>query len=219
MPIPKIIHQTYVSYAQLPLITRFFMKRMLGLCPGYRHEFYDDERIDQFLIEEYGAKVHSTYRKIAIGAAKADFFRYALLLKKGGIYLDVDSSVLRNLDGLTKPDDVAVIANENNPGVYVQWALIYAPGHPFLAATLDKVMGNIETNRFPNDVHRMTGPSAYSEAIDECIASKGTGVKYRKVGIDYEGYFRFKTPWAGLLYRRRPNWRTVQQERGVLFPG
>jgi mannosyltransferase OCH1-like enzyme len=217
MAIPKVLHQTYVSYRKLPLLTRYLMKRMRRFCPGYAFEFYEDERIETFLAEEYGAQLLKTYKKIAIGAAKADFFRYALLLKKGGVYLDVDSLVTRNLDELTRPDDEAIISHEGNPGIYVQWALIFAPGHPFLAATLDRVVANIETNRFPYDVHKMTGPTAYSEAIDECLAKNGNAIRYRDFGVDYEGFFRYKQPFSGLLYRKRPNWRETQKERGVLL--
>jgi len=216
MSIPKIIHQTYVSYKQLPLLTRFLIKRMRRFCPGYQYEFYDDKRVEEFLLSDYGPNVHKLYKRIAIGAAKADFFRYALLLKRGGVYLDVDSKVTRNLDELIQPDDTAIIAPEGNPGMYVQWALVYAPGHPFLEATLNKVMANIEGNRFPHDVHKMTGPSAYSEAIDECLAKKGNPVLYRKVGVDYEGFFQYKHSLSRLLYLRHPNWRDVQEKRGVL---
>jgi len=216
MAIPKVLYQTYISYNALPLVTRFFMRRSLRLCPKYRYEFYDDSRIEDFLLSEYGSGVHKTYKKISIGAAKADFFRYAILYKKGGIYLDVDSLITKNLDGLIKSDDFAIISRERNPGLYVQWALIYAPGHPFLEAVLEKVIMNIETNRFPHDVHSMTGPRAYSDAINECLQRKTEEISYREFGVDYEGFFQFKYRGARFLYRRRPHWQILQQQNGIL---
>ena len=216
MPIPRVLYQTYVSKAALPLTTRLYIRRMLRFCQGYDYEFFDDRRIERFLEDDYEPGVLEAYKRIAIGAAKADFFRYAILLKRGGVYLDVDSSIEKDLDGLVRPDDEAVISRERNPGLYVQWALVYAPGHPFLWRTLAKVVDNIRTNRYPDDVHRMTGPTAYSEAIKECLAAPAAGLRYRDAGVDYEGYFRYKHPWARLMYLRKPNWRIDQKKRKVL---
>lgn len=216
MPIPKVLYQTYISRAALPLPTRIYIRRMLRFCRGYHYEFYDDRRIENFLAEEFEPGVLETYKRIAIGAAKADFFRYAILLRKGGVYLDVDSSVEKDLNELVRPDDEAVIAPEGNPGLYVQWALVYAPGHPFLERAFAKVLGNIRSDRYPRDVHKMTGPTVYSEAIRECLADSAAGLRYREAGVDYEGYFRYKNPWARLMYLSRPNWRIDQKKRDVL---
>ncbi|MEI6873641.1 MAG: glycosyltransferase [Spirochaetota bacterium] len=215
MAIPKILIQTYISWKRLPLATRYLIKRMRRFCPGYRYEFYDDKRIEEFLRTEYGAEVLGSYRKIGIGAAKADFFRYAVLFRTGGVYLDVDSRIVRSLDGLIRPDDLGLIAQEGNPGLYVQWALVYAPGHPFLEAALDRAMANIEGNLYPHDVHRMTGPTVYSEAIRDCLARRGNPIDYRECGVDYEGYFEFKHRWNRLIYLGKPHWR-AQEKEGVL---
>ena len=89
--IPKILYQTYKSYKAIPLVTRAAMRLERLRCPDYEYEFYDDERIEDFLKDEYGAETLSAYRRINVGAAKADFFRYAVLYRRGGVYLDVDS--------------------------------------------------------------------------------------------------------------------------------
>ncbi|WP_449437570.1 hypothetical protein [Pedobacter steynii] len=52
MSIPKIIHQTFKS-KKLPLITRWHIFRFLKRNPDYQYEFYDDERIEKFITEEF----------------------------------------------------------------------------------------------------------------------------------------------------------------------
>jgi inositol phosphorylceramide mannosyltransferase catalytic subunit len=89
MPIPKIIYQTYYSN-KLPIITKFFIWWMRKRNPDYKYEFFDDARIDNFLKTEYPPDFFKAYQKLAIGAAKADFFRYAVLYKTGGVYVDID---------------------------------------------------------------------------------------------------------------------------------
>jgi len=215
MAIPKIIYQTYKD-KNVPALTRFFIALTKWRNPGYRYEFYDDRRIDAFFREEYGEAVYRAYKRIDIGAAKADFFRYAVLNKFGGVYLDIDGYTLRNLDKMIRPDDVAVITEERNPGIYAQYALVFDKGHPILKRCIDKVLDNIANDRFVNDIHRLTGPTVFTEAVNEC--AKEEGCKYRVFGVDYEGFLRSKHLLHAGLFVKREKWQKAQQARPALKP-
>jgi mannosyltransferase OCH1-like enzyme len=214
MPIPKIIHQTFKT-AKLPFLTRWHIARLRKKNPEYAYEFYDDARIDQFIQAEYGNEVFSLYKRINIGAAKADFFRYAVLYNKGGVYLDIDSAIKGNLSDLILPDDVAVISMERNEGLFVQWALIYEPKHPFLKKTMELVLENIRTNKYKHDVHKMTGPQVYSDAINLCL-KENPNIPHRLFGTDYQGHLKFKYPFSKLLYEKGEHWKKKQLTTPVL---
>lgn len=217
MSIPKIIYQTFKS-GKLPLITRWHISRFKSKNRDYKYEFYDDKRIESFLKEAYGEETLKLYQLLNIGAAKADFFRYAILLKNGGIYLDIDSLIKGSLNDFILPDDVAVISDEANPDLYVQWALVFEANHPFLQKTMELMCDNIRGNKFPHDVHKMTGPTVYSEAINHCLA-ENPSTPYRKLGVDYNGHFKFKYPLSKLLYERGTHWKKQQLTRPVLKTG
>ncbi|WP_442589792.1 glycosyltransferase family 32 protein [Pedobacter sp. AW31-3R] len=214
MSIPKIIHQTFKT-SGLPLITRWHISKFRKRNPEYAYEFYDDERIEQFIADEYNEEILQLYRKINIGAAKADFFRYLILFKKGGIYLDIDSSISGKLKDFIQPNDSAIISSEKNPGVFVQWALIFEANHPFLNRTIELVCENIRKNTYPHDVHQMTGPSVYTKAIQECL-KKSPDIPYRILGIDYNGHLKFKYPMSKLLYQKGEHWKKAQLIKPVL---
>jgi inositol phosphorylceramide mannosyltransferase catalytic subunit len=218
MPIPKIIYQTYYSN-KLPIITSFFIWWMRKRNPDYKYEFFDDARIDNFLKAEYPPDFFQTYQKLAIGAAKADFFRYAVLYKTGGVYVDIDSAVLRPLSLIIKPDDEAIITREGNPGLYVQWALIYDKGHPIMLRVLEKCIDNINNNKSPYRVQGMTGPEVYSKAINECIA-ENIPMKYRIFGTDYERKVKQviipKHFLNSFIYFGKAHWMKEQKQRPVL---
>jgi mannosyltransferase OCH1-like enzyme len=217
MSIPKIIHQTFKT-KKLPFITRWHVSRFLKRNPEYQYEFYDDERIEDFLLKEYGQETLTLYKRLNIGAAKADFFRYAVLYIKGGIYLDIDSGINSRLSDFIYADDVAVITREGDPTLFAQWALIYAPGHPFLKQTLELVKENIISNKYPNDVHKMTGPTAYTEAITICLARE-VNIPYRLLGIDYEKHLKVKYKMGKFfLYERGSHWKKQQLLTPVLKP-
>ena len=202
MAIPKVIYQTYSSKDEIPWMARFHIWNMCRMNPGYEYRFFDDNAIKNFIKEEFNADVFEQYSKITIGAAKADFFRYAILLKKGGIYLDIDSRITGRLDDWLLPNDNAIITQESNPGYYVQWALIYEKGHPFLKKILEKVLDNIRSNRFPNNVHKMTGPTVYSNTLQECFKDS-TYAGYRILGHDFEGHIKFKYWLSGFSFGKK----------------
>lgn len=186
--------------------------------PEYNYEFYDDEAIKQFILAEFGEETVNLYNRINIGAAKADFFRYAILYKKGGIYLDIDSLIKVKLDRFILPTDTAILSPEANPALYIQFALFFEAGHPFLKKTLEIVLDNLKENRYPNDVHKMTGPTAFSKAIDECLKEDST-IKYRLLGRDFDYQVKFsfrgsKTVMYG--FSRKNHWRRIQRSVSIL---
>ncbi|WP_316816903.1 glycosyltransferase family 32 protein [Pedobacter nyackensis] len=217
MSIPKTIYQTFKS-DKLPLITRWYISRFRKRNQDYTYEFYNDERIESFLSTAYGDETLKLYQRLNIGAAKADFFRYAILLKKGGVYLDIDSSINGSLQDFILPNDVAIISDEGNSGLCVQWALVFEANHPFLQKTMELMADNIRNNRFPHNVHAMTGPTVYSEAIKLCLI-ENPDIPYRKLGVDYNKHFKFKYPLSKLLYQSGTHWKKQQLTQPVLKNG
>lgn len=217
MPIQKTIFQTFKT-SKIPFLTRWHISVLKKRNPDYDYQFYDDARIEAFIKEAYGEDVYALYDSINIGAAKADFFRYAILYKKGGIYLDIDSLILRKLDDFILPNDSAIIALEGNRNFFIQYALFFEAGHPFLRKTLDVIMQNIRENKYPNDVHSMTGPTAYTFAINQCLKEQ-PDVKFRQIGVNYDFIVKFSYPMAKTFlygFSRKNHWRRVSKHQTVL---
>ena len=158
--------------------------------------------------------------QLTIGAAKADFFRYAILYKKGGVYLDIDSGMSSPLKKLILPTDVALISKERHVYLYCQWALIFDKDHPFLKRTLELVLDNIQTHRFPNDVHATTGPTVFTKAINECLA-ENPDIPHRIFdGIEYRGYLKFKYKLGKffLYSKKSEHWKRKQLTQDIIKP-
>lgn len=149
----------------------------------------------------------------------------------------MDSSIEKSLDELIKNDDEAIITAEGNPDLYVQWALIFSKGHPILKKTIELVVDNIKNDKYHNNIHKMTGPTVYTRAINEIhmqlfnneiidhkkinrntdITYKSNNISYRLYGIDYNSYFRFKHDVAHLLYNNKKHWRQEEKEKDLLI--
>ena len=217
MAIPKQIFQTFKT-KNLPWLTKYHVWKMRKMNPEYSYNFFDDTMILDFLENEYPVEYLKAYKKLTIGAAKADFFRYAILYKRGGVYLDIDSGVKKSFDKFVLDSDQAIISCEKNPGYYVQWALFFNKEHPFLKRTLELVLDNIETHRFPHDVHSTTGPAAYSMAVNQCI-SEAPNIPHRFMATDYDNNLLFKYKLGKiLLYRdKSEHWKRKQKNQPIII--
>jgi mannosyltransferase OCH1-like enzyme len=233
--IEKNIFQSWYTKVLNPLM-QSKIDVFKNLNPDYSYNLYDDDDMDNFVNEHFKGEIANCYNKLNIIVAKVDFWRYLVLYKYGGVYLDMDSSIENPLDELIRSTDEAIITAEGNPNLYVQWALIFSKGHPILKKTIDLIISNIKNNSYPNNIHKMTGPSVYTKAINEIhmeifnneiinhntinkftdIEYKSNNTSYRLFGIDYNFYFCFKHNLTDLLYNNKKNWRQEEKEKNLL---
>ncbi len=215
MGIPKQIFQTFKT-DKLPWITRLHRYFFLKKNKDYAYYFYDDHAIEKFILEEFPDDLYPLYSKVNIGAMKADIFRYAILYKKGGIYLDIDSKIRKNLDQLITKDDVAILSLESSKLFYIQWALIFESGHPFLKKTLQLIIENLKNKPQTGDIHQLTGPTVFTSAIQQ-VLKENPSIPYRIYGTDYNGFFQFKYLFANkLLYGWNNHWKKVQRRTNLM---
>jgi len=112
MAIPKIIYQTNSSL-KLPLYARLQIWNFKRRHKDFKYILYDDAMINDFIKNNFNQKIYDVYNSIQIGAAKADFFRYAILYINGGIYLDLDATIIiSSLNKILTPTSNAIIATE-----------------------------------------------------------------------------------------------------------
>ena len=62
----------------------------------YEFRRIDDTTMERFIEKEFGGIVYEAFRSLnpALGAMRADFWRYCVLYYYGGVYLDMDSKLI-----------------------------------------------------------------------------------------------------------------------------
>ena len=213
----KTIYQTWYK-KDLPESIQKSIDHMRDQNPNYSYELHDDESMLDFISKEFNENIKQAYNNLKIGAAKADLWRYLILFKRGGVYLDIDSVIYNNLDTLIT-DDCAIISREKNYGKFVQWCLVFPPQHPILEICINKCVNNI-LNKTTNDILELTGPVVYSQSIkdyfnDQMIYTKPdqeinkiSHISKTKVySFDYDGYALFTHPNKNELYTNKLHWR------------
>ena len=95
--IPKIIFQCYKSKDKVP---KYVFNNIKSLNPEYKYNFYDDKMCIDFLKKNYGLGVANKFISCKKGAHKADLWRYCVLYKFGGVYIDIDVNLTEKIDNI-----------------------------------------------------------------------------------------------------------------------
>jgi hypothetical protein len=183
--VPRLLHQHYLAgEAAIPDSIRGIRDSLRAANPGWTYSFWDAVRAENFISARYGADILARYRRIRpeYYAARSDLLRYLALYAEGGVYLDIKSTCDRPLDDAVRPGDRFLLMSwgvtghaelaEVPDGEYLQWAIVTAPGHPFLREVILRVLNNIDDySAWRSGVGRkgtlrLSGPVAYSLAIE-----------------------------------------------------
>lgn len=204
--IPRFIHQLCLGLPKerLPSEVRSNIAFLQQNNPGWQYKIYEDADALAFIDRNYPPEILSLYQSLneAYGAARADFLRYLIMYKLGGVYLDLKSTITKKLDDVLIDTDTYILAHWENkpgdfyqgwgifpelppPGEYQQWHIIAAPHHPFLAAAIQEVADRIRLYNPERSgvgfraVLRTTGPIAYTTAISRHLSLHA----YRKIRV------------------------------------
>jgi mannosyltransferase OCH1-like enzyme len=189
--IPRILHQTFHT-AVVPVELAANVEAVRGLNADWEHRFYDDADARAFIERHYGPRILAYYDAIdpRYLAARSDLFRYLVIYRCGGVYLDVKSFTSRPLAEVIQGPDMYLLSQwPNGPGEpfegwglhpelrrapggeYQQWFIAAAAGHPFLRAVIRRVLANLKGYNpalhgvGQRGVLKVTGPIAYTLAI------------------------------------------------------
>lgn len=120
---------------------------------------FDHDSADAYLVQHYDEKVVSAYRQCGVPAMQADFFRYCVVLRESGVYVDADTYNGGGLGPLCRSVERGIMM-QRGPKITNDFFFFKESGDPMLEYAVRRATRNIE-QRISNNVHRVTGPSIF----------------------------------------------------------
>lgn len=102
--IPLSIYQTWSTKNMQPHMIKC-VEKLKKDNPEFTYYFYDDNQCRDFIKDNYDETILNAYDKLIPSAYKADLWRYCILYKKGGIYLDIKFQCESNFKLIEMTDD------------------------------------------------------------------------------------------------------------------
>ena len=130
--------------------------------PRFHYYLFDDTDCRNFIQKNYGNDVLSAYNTLVPGAYKADLWRYCVLYRFGGIYLDIKYKPLNFFKFINLTEKEHWVLDADNNGIYN--ALIVArPGNQILKRAIENVVENVKNRFYGGSCLDPTGPGMLSK--------------------------------------------------------
>jgi mannosyltransferase OCH1-like enzyme len=234
--IPNVVWQTWNAPALGRTHARH-LERFRAMNRGWSFVLLDDAGCDAYMARHFaGEPIHDIYRAACVGPLRTDIWRYAVLLREGGVYCDINKMLTVPLDELIAPTDHALIAAEDTPLLQpvswqrdplpaaarerlqypdlnrLNWCLIFAPGHPFLARALERIVETAPTvrgRRFDDvkaAVVDYSGPRMFTRAVADAIA-RDPSVPFTQAGLNFHGFGDQNIRYSWVRYLQHRSYR------------
>ena len=185
-PIPKVIYRSWCKSDPVGLCggrkaSLDVLESTKNALKGWEQVIYGDDEIDQFMINEFGVDhiITQAYNMInpGYGAARADLFRYLVIYKYGGLYMDMKSCATRPIPDMPDDKDMWTSTWSNSqPHVYIMgpkgeyqnWYIYARQGAPILRDIISKIVSNIlyvRNNRNPYHKYMVRGETASKSMV------------------------------------------------------
>jgi len=105
------IYQIYHNKKNIPNKVYDNIKKYAS---NYNHIIFDYEESLDYIKNNYDDKVLETYNLLKNPAHKADLFRYCILYKKGGLYLDIKVELIKDINNLFNPNVLTTCYRKKN---------------------------------------------------------------------------------------------------------
>lgn len=147
--IPKIIHQTYKN-KMLNKTFKMCKSTVKQYYADFDYRFYTDDDMESFMNENYPKFKKKVFDRLPLVIMKVDVFRYLLLEKFGGLYLDLDQEIIRRFQFTSKTTDPLFLPKSrdkllgDNKNLIGNSILASAPNHPFWGFVRKELELNID---------------------------------------------------------------------------
>jgi mannosyltransferase OCH1-like enzyme len=208
--ISNVVFQTWVE-PRLGRTHAAYLRAFRELNPDWSFRFYRDAEMDGYLRAHYGDEpIYEIFRNARFGPMRADIWRYCVLHREGGVYVDINKRVDVPLSSFIGPGDAAYLALEpavlspppeydpddpplrNHGRAIANWFMACSAGHPFLRRTIDNIVRaypqyrNRVVEHVQSAVINFTGPVMLTRSIYE-VLREHPDTPFTEGGIHLDG--------------------------------
>jgi mannosyltransferase OCH1-like enzyme len=210
--IPLHIYQTWHT-KKLPPKMKECVEKLKKDNPEFEHHLYDIEDCRKFIGKHFDKEVLDAYDKLKPLAYKADLWRYCVLYKNGGVYLDVkyqcepgfklieltdkeyyvlerpyintNISIKKNIKMINKHNYLKNIDKKlwSNNIGIYNALIICKPKNKLIFQCIQQCIQNIKNNFYGYNFLHPTGPSLIGDIFNEYFSLKNIELFYSLNGI------------------------------------
>jgi mannosyltransferase OCH1-like enzyme len=188
--VPLNIYQTWYT-TNVPPKMKENIDNLVKMNPDFNYYLYSDKQCKQFIKDNFEQDVLDAFNRFKPGAYKADLWRYCILYKLGGIYLDIKFNTTIPLNSVLSDNPEIFVIDiqassdlcESKLSVY-NGVLASPPGNIIFKDCIDAIVACSKEKCYKGTYLSISGPCLLGEVLkkhksDDIIK----GIKYKVVNI------------------------------------
>lgn len=177
--IPLNIFQTWHRKDFLPEEMLNTINHIKNLNPKFTYYLFDDKDCRKFIKNNFDSSVVEAFDCLIPGAYKADLWRYCVLYKKGGIYLDIKYRPYNNFRFISLTEKEHFCLDVDKENIY-NALMVCKAGNDILLKAINQIAINVKNRYYGNSPLDITGPGL--------LASYFTSSEKRLLDMHHEAY-------------------------------
>ena len=154
--IPLNIYQTWHT-KNLPNSMKSAVNKIINTNPEFNYYLFDDDDCRNFIKLNFDARVLHAFDSLIPGAYKADLWRYCVLYKNGGIYLDIKYEPFNGFKFINLTENEHWVLDMDKIGIY-NALMVCKPNNEILLKAINKVVDNVKNRFYGLSTLEPTGP-------------------------------------------------------------
>lgn len=163
--IPLNIFQTWHTKNLPPLMSKT-VDLIKSSNPAFTHRLFDDDDCYNFIKDNFDKDILYAFNILIPGAYKADLWRYCVLYKLGGIYLDIKYQPINGFKFINLAEKEHWVLDCNKIGIY-NALMVCKPGNNILLQAIKQIVENVKNNYYGETCLHPTGPLLLAKYFDE----------------------------------------------------
>lgn len=160
--VPLVIYESWHS-SYVPPKMKENIYSLLNKNPKFDYYLYTDDDCADYIKVNFSEEVLKAFNTLKPGAYKSDLWRYCIMYKQGGVYLDIKYNTLESLeDIITRTPEVFVkdLDHGINEGVtcFYNGIMISPPGNDVFKNCIDEIVENCKKRVYNINSLDVTGP-------------------------------------------------------------
>lgn len=161
--IPLNIFQTWHT-TELPEQMAKCIQQIRRENPEFNYCLSNDAECRAFIEANYESDVLEAFDALIPGAYKADLWRYCVLYKQGGIYLDIKYQPMNGFRFITLTEKEHLVLDRDKSGIY-NALMVCRPGNELLIRAIRQIVTNVESKFYGKSSLDPTGPGLLARLI------------------------------------------------------
>jgi mannosyltransferase OCH1-like enzyme len=210
--LPLNIYMTWGSNS-VPEKMKENIYNVCKMNPEFDVYIYSNEACIDYIKNNFDKNVLEAYNSLKPGAYKADLWRYCVLYKNGGVYMDIKLCTVEPLVNIIKDNPVIFVKDYNHPlhyilntppsnGIYNAF-MVSPPNNIIFKKCIDDIINSCKLKLYKKNPLDITGPTLLGEVyINEYSIYTFNKLKFEVTSKVYP-VFHFMTNDRYIVYNNR----------------